>query len=96
MMPGGIDHSDDMAGDTSHEPRVGATWVSFCAGANIVTNNRRSCLLSRGILAGLEGLLTSEVRGLYRRPFCSKIYSIKTVGGPSATGCCCCKGLEKN
>ena len=61
MIPGGIDHSDDRAFDTGREPRVDAIWVSFCAGDR--SNKQQPSQLFPGILAGVEGPPTSEVRG---------------------------------
>ena len=63
-IPGDIDHSDDRAGDTGREPRVEETRVSFCAGAKTEITNSSRPSFPQGILAGSEGLPTSEVRGL--------------------------------
>ena len=65
----GIDNSYDRAGDTDREPRVDVTWVSFCAGAKKESQTAPPQLFPGGILAGLEGLPTSEVHGLCLESF---------------------------
>ena len=90
---GGINHSDDRAGDPGREPLVDGTWVSFFAGAKPESQAAAAPAVPRGVWPGWKDRRPLRYVGCARGRFCGSIHSIEGVIVPSAT-CCCCKWFE--
>ena len=88
-IPGGIDHSDDRAGETGSEPRLDGAWVFFCAGAKPKSRTAAIPAFPSGVWSGWEN-------GRPLRCVACALEAVVLVGVPSATCCDCCKVSDKN
>ena len=69
---------------TVSQPRMDATWVSFCAGAKTESQTAAVPAFPRGFRRGWKDCRPLRYWGCVWSPFCGSIHAIESVGVPSA------------